>query len=154
MALIGKPMPAQAATLSREYGGDPSTHRGRFLTSDMLAEHDLVIAMSREHRSAIARLLPRAAKYAFTLRELARIAEGMNLESEQRRLPNLPSTSSDSSLSAWMTKAVQSRGRFAATPTYDDVIDPYKRDDDTYRKSIEQIAPAVDVLVNSWADRR
>ena len=45
----------------------------RQLTAEMVARSDLVLTMTREHRSSVVTLVPRAVRRTFTLRELARL---------------------------------------------------------------------------------
>ena len=140
-------MPEEAAHWSREYGGDPSFHVARQLTSDLIESSDLVIALAREHRSAVAKLLPRATRYTFTLRELARILSGT------RRAVSVGDSSvslpAPGDFSSWVALASVQRGYFAAPPANDEVIDPYGREAWVYRESAEQIEPAVSEVVGS-----
>lgn len=151
-ALIGQAMPEQAAALSLSFGGDPSAHEPRQLSAEIIAEADLVLAMSREHRSAVARLLPRAIRRTFTLREFARALDSpTGLEADS------PSASHDSSdferFSAWSSFAARNRGLRPGAPDLDDVVDPFGRDYETYLGSIKQIAPAVSYIVSRLTDR-
>ena len=49
-------------------------HRSRLLDSAMLRETDLVLTATREHRSAVVRLLPAAIGRTFTMLQFARLA--------------------------------------------------------------------------------
>jgi protein-tyrosine phosphatase len=137
-ALVGERMPQPAADLLREVGVDPDAHRGRQLTRELVEESDLILTMAREHRSAVAKLLPRASRYTFTLREFARtLAEPIDG----------PPANGD--FSAWLALAASRRGFSAATPEDDDIVDPYRRSEATYRASFGQVMPCVNRAVSS-----
>ncbi|MDM4763929.1 hypothetical protein QT381_13020 [Galbitalea sp. SE-J8] len=190
-ALVDEPMPEQAAALSREFGGDPDVHVARQLTKEMVEQSDLIIALAREHRAAIAKLSPRASRYTFTLRELARVlgpasesplplveepasAVPLPLVEEPASAVPLPvveepasavplplveepaseasrrletTTPAPGDFPGWLAYAAQHRGYHPGTLDEDDVIDPYRRSDETYRRSAEQIVPAVSAIV-------
>jgi protein-tyrosine phosphatase len=143
MALVGEPMPEQAAELSREFGGDPSQHSARQLTKEIVEQQDLILAMAREHRRGVAKLSPRASRYTFTLRELARIVEALPevVEVNSRAQPM------NATFTARVAQAIQSRGLLPPAPTGDDIIDPYRHGDAAYRRSAESIASAVQTLL-------
>lgn len=69
----GTPMDAQAAAELRRLGGDPSGATARRLTPELLADQDLVLAATRDLRTASVRLAPRTMKRSFTITELAAI---------------------------------------------------------------------------------
>lgn len=146
-ALAGGAMPVEAAALSREYGGIPDHHAARTLTPELIEQADLVLAMAREHRSAIVRLVPRANRKVFTLREFARIVTGL------QESPGTVTTA-DTDPTTWLARAAQHRGYFTAPISDDDVIDPYRRSNAVYAESAAQIAPAVKQIVTALAPRR
>jgi protein-tyrosine phosphatase len=139
-AFVGEAMPAPAAGLSREFGGNPDSHVARQLTRELVEGSDLILAMAREHRGAIARLSPKASRYTFTLRELARIVRA----SDEADVVPAPGD-----FAAWLAHAARFRGYHAGTLEEDDVVDPYRRADEVYRESAEQIVPAVRAIVGA-----
>jgi protein-tyrosine phosphatase len=151
-ALVDQPMPQQAARLSHEYGGDPSAHRARQLLAAQVAEADLVIAMSREHRREIVALLPRASRYTFTLRELARLLHDV-AEQDLQDVAQLPAADTSARLSALVAVAASRRGLVQPPerPEDDDVIDPYRQSDEVYRASADQLVPAVRAVLTRFA---
>jgi protein-tyrosine phosphatase len=58
-----------------ERGIDISSHRGRRLSQQDLADASVVIAMAYEHRDAVVTLSPQAIDRTFTLKELVRLLE-------------------------------------------------------------------------------
>ncbi|HET7475458.1 MAG TPA: low molecular weight phosphatase family protein [Dermatophilaceae bacterium] len=70
-ALVGESMDPRCAAHVRSAGGTAENFRARQLTADMVADADLVLTATREHRAAVARLHPRSLGYAFALRDFA-----------------------------------------------------------------------------------
>jgi protein-tyrosine phosphatase len=146
-ALVGAPMPEQAAEISRKLGGDPSAHAGQQLSKPFVEAADLVIALTREHRSEIVRTLPRANRYTFTLREFARLIESYVGDAEAKSVARGPDVSLADALRSAVPILAAQRG-YAAAPTSpddDDVVDPFRRSQDIY-DPVERIAFAVEVL--------
>lgn len=149
-ALVGRGVPPTTLAVGREYGLDASEHRARQVTEDHIREADLILAMARDHRRAIVEAVPGAVRRTFTLRELARIA---NLagggELDQVDEDALPLDTS-SSMRAAVARAAALRG--SVGPVEDqrelDVLDPFGRSDDTYRRSFEQLIPAGDIVAS------
>jgi protein-tyrosine phosphatase len=71
----GSPPTPEAVEAIAEYGLDISRHQGRRLTRDLAERADLLVAMSSEHRDAVARLVPRMENRAFTIKELVYLLE-------------------------------------------------------------------------------
>jgi protein-tyrosine phosphatase len=148
-ALVGSGMPAQAAAMSRQLGGAPDGHTARQLTQEMIAESDLVIALSREHRSEVVRTHPRANRYAFTLREFARVLEA---HSESARATVIPRTTAAAlGVFRHAIPIISSQRGYAiqpAVPEDDDVIDPYRRTQAIYDRSGREISEAVEKITS------
>jgi protein-tyrosine phosphatase len=143
-ALVGSGMPTQAADISRHMGGFPDAHSGRQLTPTIVAESDLVIALTRDHRSDVVRAHPRANRYTFTLRELARVAESYTSDPEAKPLSmraSLPETLRDA---VPLFAAQRGYTQAPSSPDEDDVIDPYRRSQDVYDRSGAEISDAID----------
>ncbi|MET0885783.1 MAG: low molecular weight phosphatase family protein [Mycetocola sp.] len=145
VGLVGEPMDERAQQLAAGFGvTDAAKHVARELSAVQIAEADLVFAMSREHRRAIVQLHPRSSRYTFTIREFARIAA----EVEDSDLIDAALLAADD-VAGRFAVAVQAAAslRGIVTPLQDadddDVIDPYRRSDDVYTLSGQQLAPAV-----------
>ncbi len=140
----GDRMPEQAAALALRFGGDPSAHRARYLTEQMVAGADLVLALARSHRREIVELVPRKVGVTFTLREFARLSAELTSEEITE------TATRGGSLRAGIAEVVAlvaSRKGQSGVPVSaedDDVIDPYRRSDETYERSAEQLVPAVE----------
>ncbi|TFC61646.1 low molecular weight phosphatase family protein [Cryobacterium sp. TMB1-7] len=149
IGLAGHAMPHKAADLSRHYGGDPTAHVARVLTAEHLSEADLVFAMSREHRRAIVELLPRAIRYTFTIREFARLINGVTDE-DLDEAAALQLHDVVGRFSTLVGLAASQRGGVKPpdSPDDDDVVDPYRRSDEVYAESARQLVPAVNDVVS------
>ena len=124
---------------------DGRAHSSRQLTSDMIREADLVLAMAREHRRAAVELLPAATRRTFTVREFARVSEALASEAAPVTAENDPSER----MRAAVLRAAGVRGMVPqpADPRELDVIDPYRKSDDVFRQSFDELTPAVRSVV-------
>lgn len=145
-ALVGEPMTPQTAVLVSQHGGDPDGHRARQLTEALVAEADLVLALTRAHRSAVVEAHPLALRRAFTLREAGRLAAAagpVDGKTPAERLRDL------------VTRLRAARGQGTpVAPSEDDVVDPYRRPEEVHRLSAAQIVPALDALLRAVAGDR
>ncbi|TFD80574.1 low molecular weight phosphatase family protein [Cryobacterium fucosi] len=153
IGLTGQGMPEQAADLSRHFGGDPSAHVARLLTEEHIETADLVFAMSREHRRAIVELVPRAIRYTFTIREFARLIEGIT-DDDLEDAAALPLDDVTGRFSTLISLAASQRGAVAppVSADEDDVVDPYRRSDEVYVESAQQLVPAVTAVTALFGD--
>ena len=72
-SLVGHPMDPRAAAAAGAFGVDTHDFASRSLTAADVAQADLVLTATREHRARAVRLHPRAHRYAFTIREFSRL---------------------------------------------------------------------------------
>ncbi|GAA2248918.1 hypothetical protein GCM10010401_23440 [Rarobacter faecitabidus] len=131
---------AHSQTLSSELGGVRSPHAARAVTPDMLADADLILVSTREHRQEVARTLPRAARKIFTIREFAALAADVPTGT----LPSEVATVAD--LRAAMSAIAARRGLAPRRdPADDDIIDPYRQTMSVYRRMAAQLVPPLAV---------
>lgn len=138
-AVVGAPVPAPMTSLLAGDGVDAGGFAARQLTPAMLQESNLVLALTRDHRSRIVDLYPGAVRRTFTLRELARLVDGIDpatLEGADvaQRLTNL------------LPLAAAQRGQRGSVPDDDDVVDPYGHGDDVYARSYAELTTAVNAI--------
>ncbi|MFV9424432.1 low molecular weight phosphatase family protein [Microbacterium sp. S1037] len=144
-ALVGSGVPEQAQRLAASRSINASMHRARQIDNSLIRGADLIVAMAREHRRLIVESLPAAMRRTFTLRELARIAEAV-----EPRLPQAVAesgaTSAEDGMRAGVALAAALRGTVEppSSPEDFDVVDPYRRSDETYERSFLELAPAAD----------
>lgn len=147
MAQDGQAMPDQAKALARLADLDPDAHGASFLVERHVSDADLVLGMAREHRHDVVALHPRASRYTFTVREFARLAAGMTID-DMPTVTALPADDTVGRLRAAVAEVAARRGTVSA-PDHDeddDVVDPYRRSDEVFTQSGEQLYPAVDVV--------
>lgn len=77
-ALNGRPMHPESQRVLRDRGLVPGEFRSRMLTSAIVAESDLILGMSREHRAFARQLVPARWKRMYALREIALGATTVN----------------------------------------------------------------------------
>lgn len=146
-ALVDREMDRTAQELALHHGASPdhvAAHRARWLQEPLADDADLVLAMSREHRTAAVELSPRHLRHTFTVREFARLASSLSDE-EIRRAADAAGSTPRERLAAAVVLVSGQRGLTApAAPQDDDVVDPYRREREVYVESAEQLAPAVD----------
>lgn len=145
-ALVDEAMTEQALQLAVAHGADTTAagaHRARLLTEPLLAETDLVLTMAREHRSHVVQTMPALLHRTFTVREFARLAATLSDDDIRR---SVASAGSDPSarLRALARLVAGQRGMVPAAPDEDDVIDPYRRSQNTYDLSASQLVPAIE----------
>lgn len=100
-------------------------------------------ALSRNHRAAAVDVWPGAVRRTFTLREFARIAAHLMGSGGDGADPG-------TRLAGLVPVAAASRASHPpAGPEDDDVVDPYRRHDDVYRHSMDQILPALGVVIRA-----
>ncbi len=143
-ATVGWSMTDDMAVLVATQGVDPSGFEARQLTPAMVQQADLVLALTRRHRSAIVELVPAAVRRTFTLRELARVVADI----DPAGLPGANATTADR-LRALVPLAASRRWLTAHKPVDDDVVDPYGGGDALYQQSFGQLLPAVETIVTT-----
>lgn len=142
-AVVGAGVDAPVAEYLRGRGLDVSDFASRQLTPAMIAETDLLLALTRQHRAWILDRVPAAVRRTYTLREFARVLES---------LPSIPQGSPAERLAAVAPLAAAGRSLAPRRPAAeDDVEDPYGLGPEVYRRSLADIQQAVDVIVGRLA---
>lgn len=141
-ALVGYPMTDEMAAMVAGQGVDPRGFEARQLVPALVQQADLVLALTRRHRSAIVELVPAAVRRTFTLREMARLVADI----DPSTLPGANATTADR-LRALVPLAASRRGLQAHRPADDDVVDPYRGDAALYQTSFGQLLPSVEAIV-------
>jgi protein-tyrosine phosphatase len=137
-ALTGYGMDTASAFVLRELGGDPDGHVARQLSPDELAIADLVLASDSANRGIVVRESPALLHRAFTLREFARLAGGLEPPGEQ----------AEDALRAQVSAAARRRGSVPlAGPGADEIGDPFGAPLPVVRASAEQVSAAVDAAL-------
>ncbi|MDJ0313992.1 low molecular weight phosphatase family protein [Arthrobacter sp. H35-D1] len=139
-AMVGSDMEPHIEGFVRVLGASSEGFAARQLTREILDKQDLVLALTREHRSRIVEIHPGLLKKTFTLRELARV------------LPHIDGARGVHPAERWelaIPLAMRSRTLHRAAAEDDDVVDPYRRGDKVFEEMRQQLVPAVQALV-AW----
>jgi protein-tyrosine phosphatase len=118
-------------------GADPTGFAAQQLSERVLRTADLMLAMSREHRSVAVGIWPAAVRRAFTLREYARLLQTVEPA-------DLPSGSPADRARASIHLAAARRRH--STEADDNLPDPFRRGEAAYRTAFDQIRRAVDEI--------
>ncbi len=129
-AMRGHPMSPPMAELVEAAGARADGFVARQLTSALVREASLILALTREHRTAVVELEPAAVRRTFTLRELARLSSAVDLQ-------RLPAGTAGERLVALLPLAAAQRA--ALGPGDDDVVDPYGGPASLYRRSFDEL---------------
>lgn len=145
--LVAEPMAPEAVRLAASLGipaADSAAHRARWLSEEHVSGSDLVLAMTREHRTHVVELAPARVRAAFTVREFARLARDLP-DTDVRATADTAGAEPHLRVRAVLALLAERRGELGppAEPADDDVIDPYRRSRQTYELAAAQLVPAV-----------
>jgi protein-tyrosine phosphatase len=139
LALVGHPIDEPSAQALRELGVDPEGHIARQLTSQLVAEADLVLTATSAHQSTVTRANPDAYRRVFTLLEFGRLSVGT--------APADPSPDA-AQLRERIGVVAARRGYVdAPEPGQDDVSDPFGAPLAVARRTATTIADGVDAVL-------
>ena len=149
MAMTGDPMTPQSADAMTLRGFTPTKHISQDLTPKMLEEADLVLTATLEHRSELARMLPKASKYSFTIDEFARLTSFLMADPEfQVEFKKKAKETREHYLKRAMQEAVLLRGMVPTNLDPKDVIDPYGESTKVYSQVAEHIEGSLEIIVD------
>ena len=134
-AVVGAPVHPYSAAVVRRLGGEVEGFAARRLTRPMVAEADLVLTMTREHRGLVLGLEPRALTRTFTLAEAAGLVE---------LLDDAPTP--DQPLARRMA-AARTRRR---SDERDDVPDPINGSPEVHEDVVQAIAGHLAPVLGTW----
>lgn len=100
-------------------------HRPARPDVELVGRADLVVTATREQRSEAARLLPRAARKAFTLHQLLRLTDAVTPDDLHRAHALVTAGSSPVAATAAMLGGLRGHVAPPAAPADDDLADPY-----------------------------
>lgn len=141
-ALVGQAIARPMQQLLEGVGVDSQNFAARQLTVAQIQRADLVLALTRAHRSTVVLTCPAAVRRTFTLPEFA------------RTIAALPSpvqhAEATSRLAACISLAAAHRVRLSpARSGEDDVPDPFGKPDAHYKVSFDGIRRAVDTMATA-----
>ncbi|WP_431030735.1 low molecular weight phosphatase family protein [Plantibacter sp. RU18] len=134
----GLTMPDEVVEQSIRFGGSPEGHVPTPLDRDLVAGADLILTATRDHRSDVARMLPRASRITFTMPQFARLAADAPAVDDPWELVN---------------EVAAQRGSVAPPEQAeeDDIEDPYRRGTATYARVGDQIHELVSLIADRLA---
>lgn len=138
-AVVGAPIANPMAARLTDAGVATQGFAARQVTESMLRSADLVLPLTRSHRSRVVEIAPAVVRRTFTLRELARLAAAVGPAV-------LPPGTPAVRLAALVPLAAAQRGRASVDPADDDVVDPWGGDERRYDLSFAQLRPSVEIL--------
>ncbi len=139
-AMVGWPIDPPTAEALRWRRIDPGGHQARSLLAAEIADADLVLTATREHRAAGVLLYPKAVRYAYTLREFARLAASVVGQPGYAQQPP----------HALLAEVRAQRGQLRpADPLNDDIGDPYGLSGAEHSATVAEIAAATDVIAGA-----
>jgi protein-tyrosine phosphatase len=133
--LDGWPIEPSAARRLAAQGIAYDAFRARRMTQAMVEGADLVLTATRDHRGAVVTLVPRALPKTYTMREFARLLDGV----DEAALPAEPAERAR----ALVAFAAGRRGQVWVPREDDDVADPYGAGDDAYERAEQEIVAAL-----------
>ena len=136
---------ARSRSLLSTYGVDDVelwTTGARRLTAEDVRSADLILTASREHRAAVARLLPAAQTRTFTLRQAARAAHGIAAGPLPSVVPLPPADDARAQLRWFVAELDAARGP-VDDPLDDDVPDPHVVGDAEHVRAMTLMTTAV-----------
>lgn len=142
-AVVGAPIDPPMGSLLAGIGIESSQFRARQLRSYMLTDVDLVLGLTREHRSTAVQLEPAVVRRSFTLREFVRILPTAG--------PFFGKTIGERLQSATDAAALARMRVPAARPADDDVVDPYGAPVQVYRRVFAELYDAVEAIAKAVA---
>lgn len=146
---VGAPADPTTAAVAAGLGLDLSAHRGTQLTSELVRASQLVLTMTREHRSSVVELVPSALRRTFTLLELARLLPARRPWTQAPEAP--PGAGPGEILLALAGRAVRARHPNPAGHAADDVRDPYGAPSAVHELVLAEIAEAARALAGATA---
>ena len=149
-AMVGAPIEPGSVELLERAGADAAGFASRQLTPAILAEADLVVAATQQHRSDAVALNPRVLRRTFTLGELADLLADTDL-SEAAAEARADASTGSADATPWVTRVAEAardrRGFVRARPAEEsDIPDPYGRGAEAYAlmgAAIEDVLPVV-----------
>jgi protein-tyrosine phosphatase len=149
-AVTGSAMDKRAAAQLVAHGGDPTGFRARDLTPDLIAESDLILTATRDHRGRVAVMYPKALRQVFTFCDFADLVGGVN---------GLNTLVAQGDSRAWVRQITeQAAARRGLNPPLElgqaDIVDPFRREDDVFVTMAQQAAGSMPAVVRALSQSR
>jgi protein-tyrosine phosphatase len=154
-SMVGHDMTPEAAHLAQHYGADPVDHHSKQLTEQQIGDADLILTATREHRSKVVSLHPRAARYTYTLNQFARLLPAAvdSITTSPVELVETPQPDLATQLRNLVAEVSATRG-FSPPPLHpddDDIEDPYRQSTEVYARVGTVINATVTQITEAFA---
>ncbi|MBX0301736.1 low molecular weight phosphatase family protein [Cryobacterium sp. 1639] len=152
-SMVGHDMTPEAAHLAEHYGADPLDHHSKQLTEQQILDADLILTATREHRSKVVSLHPKAARYTYTLNQFARLVPAAVEALSLVELVETPRPDLATQLRALVAEVTATRG-FSPPPLHpddDDIEDPYRQSTAVYARVGTVINTTVTRITQAFA---
>lgn len=145
-ALVDHAVDPGTARILEARGVSHDTFAARQITEQLLADVDIVLPLTVEHRKTVLSYAPRLLKWCYTLKEMARLIEAADAEQPwTERLAGLETPEERwAQIPAHLTRQ---RGRSRTAEGVDDVADPYRLGDEAFDTMAADIDPAIERIV-------
>lgn len=141
-ALVNHGMTSEIAELVTRHGGSDKSFVARQLTGRVLAGQDLILTLTRAHRTKVLEIAPGLLRRAFTIREFGRMVACVRLEFHDQW-----STDPHERWNQLIPLAASVRHKVLVNSLEDDdVVDPYRGDQAVHREMYGQLRPALEAL--------
>ena len=152
-AVTGSAMDKRAAAQLLAHGGDPTGFRARDLTPDLIAESDLILTATRDHRGRVAVMYPKALRQVFTFCDFADLVGGVN------GVNGLNGLVAQGDSRAWVRQITeQAAARRGLNPPLElgraDIVDPFRREDEVFVTMAQQAAGSMPAVVRALSQSR
>jgi len=149
-AVTGAAMDKRAAAQLLAHGGDPTGFRARDLTPDLIAESDLILTATRDHRGRVAVMYPKALRQVFTFCDFADLVGGVN---------GLNTLVAQGDSRAWVRQITeQAAARRGLNPPLElgqaDIVDPFRREDEVFVTMAQQAVGSMPAVVRALSQSR
>lgn len=144
-ALAGRPMDAGSARLLKDAGITTDDFVARQLTATMLAEADLVLTATREHRREVVQLEPRALRFAHVIDDFSDLVAAADL-----RHPSFMESPGASVVAKLAARAQSARGEVAARVAEDSgIVDPFRQDESVFAAMSQQVGEVLPRIIRA-----
>lgn len=144
-ALIGRPIDQPVASLLTEMGASSENFAAQQLSDSLLAEQDIIIALTKDHRTRIVTTEPRVLRRTVLLVELAQFLQDHEASPSARG----PAERWAMAVGASLRSPNRSLSRSSSV----DIADPFQQDEQVYAEVAHQINQAVLSLLE-WEARQ
>lgn len=150
-AHVGEEMKEPMRRRVSDYGADAEGTAGRQVDAALIDDSDLILTATREHRRELLRHAPDAGARIFTLREAARLLDGLGPEDlGPGDLDDAgPGDRTTRRLAALTDLLDEHRASARSGGADDDILDPYMMGEDAYDESFAQLREPIESLVRT-----